>query len=142
MLFVVLFSFDLLFFIIIALSSTVCAFVRPHRRQNVQPSFPIFSFYDRKKKRVSNRISSFYLQHTDPDYSCVYVTIKVNDNTLIGNGMTFTCGRGTEIVLMGVKALSSLVVGRRLQQDIFSRFGAFWRELTSEPQLRWVQLDV
>jgi len=76
--------------------------------------------------------------HIDPDYSCVYVTIKVNDDTLIGNGMTFTCGRGTEIVLMGVKALSSLVVGRRLQQDIFSRFGAFWRELTSEPQLRWI----
>lgn len=57
---------------------------------------------------------------------------------MAGYGLTFTCGRGTEIVKMAVNALKFLVEGRRLRQDILSRFGAFWRELTSESQLRWV----
>lgn len=97
-----------------------------------------------------NFIVSFHLlviecrvsaQHTDPDYSCAYVTVKTNGSTE-GYGLTFTCGRGTEIVAMAVKALRSLVVGRKLRADIFARFGAFWRELTSESQLRWVSLNI
>lgn len=36
------------------------------------------------------------LQHTDPDYSCAYVTIKTNKG-IEGYGLTFTLGRGTEI---------------------------------------------
>lgn len=36
------------------------------------------------------------LQHTDPDYSCTYVTIKTNKG-IEGYGLTFTLGRGTEI---------------------------------------------
>lgn len=76
-------------------------------------------------------------QHTDPDYSCVYVTIKTNA-PIEGYGLTFTCGRGNEIVQMGVRALSVLLVDRNLRNDIFSRFGQFWREITSETQIRWV----
>lgn len=38
---------------------------------------------------------------------------------------------------MAANALSSLVIDRHLKADIFSRFGEFWRELTSESQLRW-----
>lgn len=36
--------------------------------------------------------------HTDPDYSCAYVVLHIaEDATLKGYGLTFTCGRGTEI---------------------------------------------
>lgn len=56
---------------------------------------------------------------------------------MYGNGLTFTLGRGTDIVAMTVKALSYLVKGRNAG-DIFLSFGTFWRELTSESQLRWV----
>lgn len=81
----------------------------------------------------------FVTQHTDPDYSCAYVTIKTNGHAHCeGYGLTFTCGRGTEIVAIAVKALRSLVVGRKLRDGIYARFGEFWRELTSESQLRWV----
>lgn len=38
----------------------------------------------------------FNAQHTDPDYSCAYVTIKTNKG-IEGYGLTFTLGRGTEI---------------------------------------------
>lgn len=75
----------------------------------------------------------------DPDYSCAYVIIKTNSHSE-GYGLTFTCGRGTEIVSFAVKSLKSLVVGRHLRRDIFSRFGLFWREITSESQMRWVNL--
>lgn len=77
------------------------------------------------------------VQHTDPDYSCAYVTIKTNGQEE-GYGLTFTCGRGTEIVQQAAIVLGRMVVGRRLRQDIYARFGDFWRELTSETQLRWV----
>jgi hypothetical protein len=36
--------------------------------------------------------------HTDPDYSCAYVVIKTdNPDGHEGHGLTFTCGRGTEV---------------------------------------------
>jgi L-fuconate dehydratase len=51
--------------------------------------------------------------HTDPDYSCAYVTIHIaNKPELKGYGLTFTCGRGTEIVVQAVKTMSYLVEGK------------------------------
>lgn len=51
--------------------------------------------------------------------------------------MTFTLGRGTEVVVAAVNAMKFLVEGRRLRA-IYSNFGGFWRELSSESQLRWI----
>ena len=78
----------------------------------------------------------FFFQHTDPDYSCAYVTLKLKTG-LEGHGVTFTCGRGTEIVVEACKSLGDLVVGQ-VVSDIFKDFGTFWRSLTSESQIRWV----
>lgn len=75
--------------------------------------------------------------HKDPDYSCVYVTIKTSDPKVLGYGMTFTLGRGNDIVMQAVNSMSYLVRGR-VVCDIFQNFGEFWRELTSETQLRWI----
>ncbi|CAG9822126.1 unnamed protein product [Phaedon cochleariae] len=74
--------------------------------------------------------------HTDPDYSCAYVIIRLQ-NGLEGYGLTFTLGRGTEIVVEAIRTLSSIVVGK-VVTDIYKEFGAFWRSLTSESQLRWI----
>lgn len=51
--------------------------------------------------------------------------------------MTFTCGRGTEIVVAACKSLGDLLVGQ-VVSDIYKDFGGFWRLLTSESQLRWI----
>lgn len=51
--------------------------------------------------------------------------------------MTFTLGRGTEVVIQAVKSMKYLVENRNLKQ-IYGNFGKFWRELTSESQLRWI----
>ena len=42
--------------------------------------------------------------HPDPDYSAAYCVIKT-DSALEGHGLTFTIGRGNEIVKAGIEAL-------------------------------------
>lgn len=74
--------------------------------------------------------------HTDPDYSVCYVVISTSDGKK-GFGMTFTLGKGTNIVCTAVDAMKFLLEGEKLD-DIFGGFGMFWRKLTSESQLRWV----
>jgi L-fuconate dehydratase len=74
--------------------------------------------------------------HVDPDYSAAYVILRTDDG-LEGHGLTFTIGRGTEICVAAIGALSHLVTGRRLD-EITSNFAGFWRSLASESQLRWL----
>uniref|UniRef100_A0A672LE51 Mandelate racemase/muconate lactonizing enzyme C-terminal domain-containing protein n=1 Tax=Sinocyclocheilus grahami TaxID=75366 RepID=A0A672LE51_SINGR len=76
--------------------------------------------------------------HTDPDYSVAYVVLETDsDAALKGYGLTFTVGRGTEIVVCAVKALSTLVVGKTLK-EIIGDFRGFYRLLSSDGQMRWV----
>ena len=64
--------------------------------------------------------------------------IKTSDGKS-GHGLTFTCGRGTEVVCSAIKAYVSLVVGRDVKSLLTGKgFGQFWRELAFEPQLRWL----
>lgn len=74
--------------------------------------------------------------HTDPDYSVCYVVITTESGKK-GYGMTFTLGKGTNIVCSAVESMKFLVENQSLD-EILSNFGMFWRKLTSEPQLRWV----
>ncbi|XP_011160445.1 mitochondrial enolase superfamily member 1 isoform X1 [Solenopsis invicta] len=75
--------------------------------------------------------------HTDPDYSCVYVTIETNEKKYKGYGLTFTLGRGTEIVARACESLATIIMNKELT-SIYDNFGIFWRRLTSDSQLRWV----
>jgi len=74
----------------------------------------------------------------DPDYSAAYVIVRTDDaDGLEGHGLTFTIGRGTEVVVAGVRALEPLVLGRRTE-ELFSDMGGFWRSLVGDSQLRWI----
>jgi L-fuconate dehydratase len=42
--------------------------------------------------------------HPDPDYSAAYVVLRTDTPGLEGFGLTFTIGRGTEIVKAAVEA--------------------------------------
>ena len=76
--------------------------------------------------------------HPSPDYSCAYVVLRTDSPTGIeGHGLTFTNGRGTEVVVAAVRALEHVVVGRTLD-DITGDLRGFWRSLASEGQLRWL----
>jgi L-alanine-DL-glutamate epimerase and related enzymes of enolase superfamily len=73
----------------------------------------------------------------DPDYSAAYVILHTDEpDGLEGHGLTFTIGRGTEVVVAGVRALEPLVVGRSTD-GLFADLGGFWRELVGDSQLRW-----
>jgi L-fuconate dehydratase len=74
----------------------------------------------------------------DPDYSAAYVIVRTDaGDGLEGHGLTFTIGRGTEVVVAAVDALRPLVLGRRTDA-VFADMGAFWRELVGDSQLRWI----
>ena len=70
------------------------------------------------------------------DYSATYVVLETG-NGLEGHGLTFTNGRGNEIVVAAVHALKHHVVGRRLD-DIVADMRTFYRDLTVDKQLRWL----
>ena len=74
--------------------------------------------------------------HSDPDYSLCYVVITTSDS-IKGYGMTFTLGKGTNIVCTAVETMKFLLEKQPIDK-ILSDFGIFWRSLTSESQLRWV----
>lgn len=76
--------------------------------------------------------------HTAPDYSAAYVVLKTDSpEGLEGHGLTFTCGRGTEVVVAAVNALKPFVLGREIESAA-SDMKLFWRQLTSDGQLRWI----
>lgn len=76
--------------------------------------------------------------HPDPDYSAAYVILHTDHPAgLSGHGLTFTCGRGTELCVEAVHSLAPLVQGKTLE-EITANMAGFWRSLTSDGQLRWI----
>ena len=74
--------------------------------------------------------------HVDPDYSAAYVVLHT-DAPIAGHGLTFTIGRGNEIVCQAIESLSTLVEGKTLA-DIAKDRRAFWRSLAQDSQFRWL----
>ena len=75
----------------------------------------------------------------DPDYSAAYVILGT-DGAHEGHGLTFTIGRGNEVVVAAIKALQSRVIGLELRW-IAENPGRFWRHVTGDSQLRWIGPD-
>jgi L-fuconate dehydratase len=74
----------------------------------------------------------------DPDYSAAYVVLRTDaGDGLEGHGLTFTIGRGTEVVVAAVDALRPLVIGRSVE-GLAADLGGFWRDLVGDSQLRWI----
>ncbi len=76
--------------------------------------------------------------HPDPDYSAAYVVLHTDSpDGLAGHGLAFTTGRGNEVVVAAIRALTPLVAGRTLE-EITADLRGFWRSLASDGQLRWL----
>ncbi|MBN9315423.1 MAG: L-fuconate dehydratase [Devosia sp.] len=75
----------------------------------------------------------------DPDYSAAYVVLGT-DGALEGHGLTFTIGRGNDIVCKAIEALTARVSGLELDW-IEENPGRFWRHVTGDSQLRWIGPD-
>lgn len=72
----------------------------------------------------------------DPDYSAAYCIIET-DSELRGHGLSFTLGRGTDLVVQAAQYLSQYAVNRTLA-SITDDFRAFARQLTDDTQFRWL----
>ena len=88
---------------------------------------------------TSRELAGSDAMNPDPDYSAAYVILET-DAGLCGHGLSFTLGRGTEIVVEAARALRRLVQGRQLE-EFAADMGAFWRWMTGDSQLRWIGPD-
>uniref|UniRef100_UPI0021E07A93 L-fuconate dehydratase n=1 Tax=Granulicella paludicola TaxID=474951 RepID=UPI0021E07A93 len=72
----------------------------------------------------------------DPDYSAAYCILET-DSDLSGHGLTFTLGRGTDLVVAALKYLAANVQGRTLD-SITSDLSGFYLQVTGDTQFRWL----
>ncbi|GGC08712.1 L-fuconate dehydratase [Cellulomonas carbonis] len=78
----------------------------------------------------------------DGDYSAAYVVLHTDgtaaDGTpLAGHGLTFTTGRGNDIVGVAARQQAALLVGMDVE-EMAADMGAVYRHLTSDAQMRWL----
>jgi L-alanine-DL-glutamate epimerase-like enolase superfamily enzyme len=76
-------------------------------------------------------------RNTECDYSSAYVALFTSDPNLTGYGMTFTIGRGNDIVCSAIHQLAQRLVGKELE-ELFANMGKAWEYLNADPQLRWI----
>jgi len=85
---------------------------------------------------TARRLDGSDAMNPDPDYSAAYVVLST-DGGLEGHGLTFTIGRGNDIVCAAIEALKPAVLGHDLA-DFTRDMGATYRRLTGDSQLRWL----
>ena len=73
----------------------------------------------------------------DGDYSSTYVVLTTDDPLLCGFGLSFTIGRGTELVVAAARLQAALLVGLDVEV-MLADMGAVYRGLTADSQLRWL----
>ena len=74
--------------------------------------------------------------NTDPDYSAAYAVLRTTDDDA-GYGFVFTLGRGNDVAVAALAAVSDLVVGMPVDEAL-ADLGAFSRRLTHDSHLRWL----
>ncbi len=87
---------------------------------------------------TSRELDGSDAMNLDPDYSAAYVVLSTDaDDGVEGHGFAFTTGRGNDVQTAAIRALAPWVVGRPVE-DVLANLGAFARELSGDPQLRWL----
>jgi L-fuconate dehydratase len=72
----------------------------------------------------------------DPDYSAAYCVLET-DAGIMGHGLTFTLGRGTELVVSAARYLAGVIEGRTLE-SLTGDMNALYLQLTGDTQFRWL----
>ena len=74
----------------------------------------------------------------DPDYSASYLRVVTDSpDGLAGHAFVFTIGRGNDVQVAAIRALSGHLVGRDVEA-LLTDMGGLWRELVHDSQLRWL----
>lgn len=88
---------------------------------------------------TSDHLDGSDATNKDPDYSATYVVIETESGSQ-GFSLIFTIGRGNDICCKAVEAMSHLIVGKDFE-GIRTNIGAFYEELRSDSQIRWLGPD-
>ena len=86
---------------------------------------------------TSQHLDGSDAMNPDPDYSAAYVILRTNSADFSGHGMTFTIGRGNELCVAAIRALSALLKGVTVE-SLMAEPVTLYRKLTGDSQLRWV----
>lgn len=86
---------------------------------------------------TSQHLDGSDAMNPDPDYSAAYVILRTNSAEFSGHGMTFTIGRGNELCVAAIRALSALLKGVTVE-SLMAEPVTLYRKLTGDSQLRWV----
>ena len=78
--------------------------------------------------------------NADPDYSAAYLRLHTDDDSLTGDSLVFTIGRGNDVQIAAIEILVEQVVGLD-SDDAFERIGEIARKLSADSQLRWLGTD-
>ncbi|KAL6352741.1 hypothetical protein LRP88_13214 [Fusarium phalaenopsidis] len=70
------------------------------------------------------------------NYSSAYCILET-DSQYTGHGMTFTIGRGNDIVCAAINHVAERLKGKTLS-SLVSNWGKTWRYLVNDSQLRWI----
>ncbi|KAH6977425.1 enolase C-terminal domain-like protein [Ilyonectria sp. MPI-CAGE-AT-0026] len=70
------------------------------------------------------------------DYSAAYCILETN-SAFTGHGMTFTIGRGNDLVCRAIEYFADRVEGKSLD-SLTKDWGKTWRYLVNDSQLRWI----
>ena len=78
----------------------------------------------------------------DGDYSAAYVVLRTDGVAfdgapLAGFGLTFTTGRGNDIVAVAARQQAAMLVGLDVEEMVRD-MGAVYRHLTADAQIRWL----
>ena len=71
------------------------------------------------------------------DYSAAYCILHTSSSVHTGHGMTFTIGRGNDLVIAAIPYYARRLLNRPLS-SLVCDFGATWHSLVSDSQVRWV----
>ena len=73
---------------------------------------------------------------TDPIYA-YGVALLHTERHLVGTGLAFTLGPGTELICAAIEQLAQPLIGREIEV-LMGGFGQFFSQLTNHHQLRWL----
>ena len=78
--------------------------------------------------------------NADPDYSAAYLRLYTEIDSVTGDSLVFTIGRGNDVQVTAIEILMEQVVGLKTD-DAFERIGEIARKLSADSQLRWLGTD-
>ncbi|KAF5672718.1 l-galactonate dehydratase [Fusarium denticulatum] len=75
--------------------------------------------------------------HVGTNGSHPYIQLHTNHGGLIGEGIAFSNGRGSELICMALNIFAKRVVGKTMH-ELTRNMGKTWRYMVSDSQYRWV----